>query len=88
MLKTTFSLNTNSGTYVNIACKIRMRSYNYLLLQQQAGIAEPLYDPADKNQERWVLRSAVESELDHDGRTINWICVYVFTHVTGYVLRL
>jgi len=60
MFKTTFSLNTNSGTYtyVNVARKIRMRPYKYLLLQLHADIPDPSSDPADKNQERWVLRSA------------------------------
>ena len=58
MFKTKFRLNTSSGTYVNVVCKIRMRSYNYHLLQLHAGIPDPSYDPADKNQEHSVLRYA------------------------------
>jgi len=44
--------------YVNAACKIKTRSYNYLLLQLHAGIPDPSYEPAHKNQEPCVLRSA------------------------------
>jgi hypothetical protein len=88
MFETTFSLHTNSGTYVNVACKNKTRSYNYLLLQLHAGTPDPSYDPADKNKERCVFENCVESELDHDDRTTNWVSVYVFTNVPAYVLRL